>query len=231
MYVICLPRRWKMRWGLKECLLALKRHPLKSAADGDAHAYHESFYVATHIGYAISAYNSVQAPIQRMVPWLDKYIRHSFRDLMKRWEKKEGSAPETYVDIDGVGECVDTFRGMGATPHDPGAWLVQMLCLRCLGLRCYVLAPGLTEASDPYCCEGSAYLLRVQNKNGSFPAWFEVGQSATTFYDKLHSTWVCTQALRDRDFQIIRNAAWLGHAEKLLRQTDFGKLDYKPNWK
>ncbi len=105
------------------------------------------------------------------------------------------------------------------------AWLL------CLGLRCYVLAPGLTEASDPYCCEGSAYLLRVQNKNGSFPAWFEVGQSATTFYDKLHSTWVCTQALRDRDFQIIRNAAWLGHAEKLLRQTDFGKLDYKPNWK
>ena len=100
-----------------------------------------------------------------------------------------------------------------------------MLCLRFLGLRCWVLAPGLTEASDPYCCEGSAYLLRVQNKNGSFPAWFEVGQSATTFYDKLHSTWVCTQALRDRDFQIIRNAAWLGHAEKLLRQTDFGKLD------
>ena len=59
--------------------------------------------------------------IQRMVPWLDKYIRHSFRDLMKRWEKKEGSAPETYVDIDGVGECVDTFRGMGATTNDPGA--------------------------------------------------------------------------------------------------------------
>ena len=41
--------------------------------DGDEGAYHEAFYVATHIGYAISAYNSVQAPIQRLVPWLDKY--------------------------------------------------------------------------------------------------------------------------------------------------------------
>lgn len=56
-------------------------------------------------------------------------------------------------------------------------------------------------------------------------------QEATSAYDKLHSTWVCTQALRDRDFQIIRNAAWLGHAEKLLRVTEFHKLDYKPSWK
>jgi hypothetical protein len=79
MNVICLPRRWRMRWGLKECLLALKSHPLASSVSGDESAYHEAFYVATHIGYAISAYNSVQAPIQRMVPWLDKYIRHSFR--------------------------------------------------------------------------------------------------------------------------------------------------------
>ena len=45
--------------------------------------------VATHIGYAISAYNSVQAPIQRMVPWLDKYIRHSFSDTMKKWQRKD----------------------------------------------------------------------------------------------------------------------------------------------
>ena len=43
MNVICLPRRWRMRWGLKECLLALKRHPLASAASGDSSAYHEAF--------------------------------------------------------------------------------------------------------------------------------------------------------------------------------------------
>ena len=43
MSVICLPRRWRMRWGLKECLLALKRHPLASAASGDPSAYHEAF--------------------------------------------------------------------------------------------------------------------------------------------------------------------------------------------
>jgi hypothetical protein len=58
-----------------------------------------------------------------------------------------------------------------------------------------------------------------------------LAQEATTAYDMLHSTWVCTQALRDRDFQITRNAAWLGHAEKLLRQTEFHKLDYTPSWK
>ena len=81
-----------------------------------------------------------------MVPWLDKYIRHSFRDTMKKWKRKD-KGEEVYVDIDGIGEMVDTFRGM-----------------------------GLTEASDPYCCEGSAYLLRVQLKNGSFPLWFEQGQ-------------------------------------------------------
>lgn len=85
-----------------------------------------------------------------MVPWLDKYIRHSFRDTMKKWKRKD-KGEEVYVDIDGIGEMVDTFRGM-----------------------------GLTEASDPYCCEGSAYLLRVQLKNGSFPLWFEQGQVRTT---------------------------------------------------
>ena len=114
MNVICLPRRWRMRWGLKECLLALKKHPLASSASGDDSAYHEAFYVATHIGYAISAYNSVQAPIQRMVPWLDKYIRHSFRDTMAKWRKKD-KGEQVYVDIDGIGEMVDTFRGMGLT--------------------------------------------------------------------------------------------------------------------
>ena len=44
-----------------------------------------------------------------------RYIRHSFKHLMRNVKKKEGSKPETYVDIDGVGECVDTFRGMGLT--------------------------------------------------------------------------------------------------------------------
>jgi hypothetical protein len=83
--------------------------------------------------------------------------------------------PGTYVDIDGVGECVDTFRGM-----------------------------GLTEASDRCCCEGSAYLLRTQLKNGSFPLWFPEGQSATSHYDNLHSTWVCAMqpyACAYRDYQ------------------------------
>ena len=123
-------------------MLALKRHPLACASDGDG--FHDAFYLATHIGYAISAYSAVQAPIQRLVPWLDKYIRHSFRHIMGNWKRRDklGDTGErdTYVDIDGVGEIVDTFRGM-----------------------------GLTEASDPYCCEGTNYLLRVQKKNGTLP--------------------------------------------------------------
>jgi hypothetical protein len=106
-----------------------------------------------------------------------------------------------YVDTDGIGEIVDTFRGM-----------------------------GLTEASDQYCCEGTLFLLRVQLKDGSFPVTFADGEKPTSAYDLLHSTWVCTQCLRDRDFQISRNMKWLGHAERLLKLTDFGHLDYEASW-
>ena len=84
-------------------MLALKRHPLACATDGDESGFHDAFYLATHIGYAISAYSAVQAPIQRLVPWLDKYIRHSFRHLMAQWKKKD-AGQDAYVDIDGVGE-------------------------------------------------------------------------------------------------------------------------------
>ena len=71
-------------------------------------------------------YNSVQAPIQRMVPWLDKYIRHSFRYLMKRWEKKEGSAPETYVAT--LRQQPDSFQCVMVIGHNPGLeQLVGML--------------------------------------------------------------------------------------------------------
>ena len=90
---------------------------------------------------------------------------------------------------------------------------------------------GSTEASDPYCCEGTLFLLQAQAKDGSFPTTFANGQPAKSAYDRLHSTWVCTQCLRDRDFQIVRNMKWLSHAEKLLRLTDFGKLDYVKTWK
>eukprot|EP01052_Picozoa_sp_SAG31_P022358 SAG31_NODE_1775_length_7303_cov_2.409356_5_plen_254_part_00 len=200
MHVVCWPNRWRMKWGLKEAMLALKAHPLKCATDGEG--FHDAFYLATHIGYMISAYSAVQAPIQRMVPWLDSYIRHSFRSIKRTWEKNEKQGLNEYVDVDGIGEIVDTFRGM-----------------------------GLTEASDPYCCEGTLYLLKVQNKDGSFPTTFANGQEAKAAYDKLHSTWVCTQCLRDRDFQITRNIKWLSHAEKLLRLTDFGKLEYTKTWK
>ena len=69
------------------------------------------------------------------------------------------------------------------------------------------------------------------DRDGSFPTTFANGMAPTSAYDRLHSTWVCTQCLRDRDFQITRNIRWLSHAEKLLQLTDFGNLEYQPSWK
>jgi hypothetical protein len=49
-------------------------------------------------------------------------------------------------------------------------------------------------------------------------------------YDKIHSTWVCTQALRDRDFKIQENFRWVQWMERLLKTTRFGVLNYTPTW-
>jgi hypothetical protein len=124
MHVVCFPNRWRMRWGMKEAMLALKAHPLKCYTDVEG--FHDAFYLATHIGYMvrstsclpcsrrtpaprivmlhhyfvclrpmpaayrqISAYSAVQAPIQRLVPWLDSYVRHSFKYIMKTWERND----------------------------------------------------------------------------------------------------------------------------------------------
>jgi len=42
-------------------------------------------------------------------------------------------------------------------------------------------------------CELSVFLLDNQNENGSFPCWFRGGKDELDNYDKIHSTWVCTQ--------------------------------------
>ena len=112
-----------------------------------------------------------------------------------------GGGEHVYVDIDGVGEIVDCLRGL-----------------------------GLTEASDPMVCQGTVWLLDQQAKNGSWPSIFAGGKKGTGVYDKLHPTWVCTQALRDRDFQIKRNQPWQNFIEKLVRDTNIGTLQYKPKW-
>jgi hypothetical protein len=191
MAVVCFPGRWPLQWGLGAALRALRAHPLASAADGDPYRFHDAFYLATHIGYALSAYSAVRAPLERLVPWLDSYVRHSFRHYMAVWERNDarglGCADPgaEYVDTDALGEVLDTLRGTGAT-----------------------------EATDPCLCEGTAFLLRVQLADGSFPvtcadagsAW-----SATSPYDRLHSSWVCTQSLCDRDWGLARATGWTSH--------------------
>ena len=105
-----------------------------------------------------------------------------------------GGGEHVYVDIDGIGEIVDCLRGL-----------------------------GLTEASDPMVCQGTVWLLDQQAKNGSWPSIFAGGKKGSGVYDKLHPTWVCTQALRDRDFQIKRNQPWQNFIEKLVRDTNIDR--------
>ena len=91
----------------------------------------------------------------------------------------------------------------------------------------------MTEASDPMLCEGTLYLLRTQRKNGSWPAvmWGEdAPESSLDYYHRIHPTWVATQALRDRDFKENRNRFWGEHIAKVLRDSKFSKLAYKPGW-
>ena len=52
------------------------------------------------------------------------------------------------------------------------------------------------------------------------------------YYHRIHPTWVCTQALRDRDFKVGAgaNAFWPDFIAKVLRETQFHTLLYKPGW-
>ena len=109
-----------------------------------------------------------------------------------RLKKKD---PSVYVDVDGVGEALDNLRGT-----------------------------GLTEVTDPMVCEGTVWLLETQLPNGAWPVWFDGGDNDGDhdFYDRMHATWVCTQALRDRDFRINEDEVrqWRVYVEKVLKETN-----------
>jgi len=204
---ILFTRRYRLQWGLKEALMALRcieLTPPPKAGEHFTNDFHHSFYLATHIVYVQSAYNAIKAS-EREIPWLYKYVRQSFRYWMRqaREQKKD---PDVYVDIDGIAECCDCLRGA-----------------------------GLTEASDPMLCEGTLYLLRTQRKNGTWPAVLHGDtrpESKLDYYHRIHPTWVCTQALRDRDFKIGAgaNMFWPDFVAKVLRESQFQTLEYKPTW-
>jgi len=138
---------------------------------------------------------------QKDAPWLYSYIRGAFKFWLKKMKIKEKEDPDEYVDIDAVGEILDNLRGV-----------------------------GLTDGSDPMVCEASVWLLKQQKKNGQFPVWFR-NEGKHDNYDKIHSTWVCTQALRDRDFKIKENQKWIQWMDRVLIESKFGTLAYKPKWK
>jgi hypothetical protein len=93
-------------YNLKDAFEVLRQHRYSctNKASGATHAhFHDSFYLATHIVYALSAYSGIKTR-ERDVPWLYRYCRRSFVYWMKNAKCKLKDT-STYVDIDGVG-CV-----------------------------------------------------------------------------------------------------------------------------
>merc|ERR1711907_25661 len=216
---ILFKNRYPIQWGMAECLQVLTSHRLTPPPMDALKHFHDSYYLATHIVYAINAYQSIPTHT-RDAPWLYKYIRCSLTYWMKMaWrgdrprlkpKQKNKNGVNEVVDIDGIAEAVDVLRGV-----------------------------GMTEANDPLLTEGSIYLLRTQNTNGSWPALFHSSKGRKRHgeeefievpkggplaklhpYDELHPTWVATQALRDRDYKITRagNKRWAAFIERTMKQ-------------
>lgn len=233
---ILFARRYRLQWGLKDALIALRTielTPPPKPGEPFNNEFHHSFYLATHIVYVQSAYNAIKAN-EREIPWLYKYVRQSvrrgrlasahhgaplphryvrqsFRYWMRqvkeyRKELKQGVTPSTYIDIDGIAEVCDCLRGA-----------------------------GLTEASDPMLCEGTLFMLSMQRKQGDWPAIMfgdNTPEASLDYYHRIHPTWVCTQSLRDRDFKIGAgaNMFWPQFVAKVIKESNFSTLAYKPSW-
>ena len=92
---------------------------------------------------------------------------------------------------------------------------------------------AITPNLDRLAGEGTLFMLRTQRKNGFWPSVMpgeKTPEKDLDYYHRVHPTWVCTQALRDRDFKIGANAFWPEFIAKMLRDTQFDKLLYKPGW-
>lgn len=228
MMKILFNNRFPIEWGMAEALTELKKHQMTPPPMDAAQHFHDSFYLATHTVYAINAYQSIPTH-QRDAPWLYKYIRVALNYWMKMaWrgdrprlkpKKKNKHGIDEVVDIDGVGEAVDVLRGV-----------------------------GMTEGNDCLLTEATQYLLKTQNKDGSWPATFhdpnsgkepkkkkskrETEDGELHPYDELHPTWVATQALRDRDYKISRpgNVAWAAFIARTMKKVKFHELEYDAKW-
>eukprot|EP00442_Polarella_glacialis_P022352 CAMPEP_0115128862 /NCGR_PEP_ID=MMETSP0227-20121206/51418_1 /TAXON_ID=89957 /ORGANISM="Polarella glacialis, Strain CCMP 1383" /LENGTH=76 /DNA_ID=CAMNT_0002533561 /DNA_START=10 /DNA_END=237 /DNA_ORIENTATION=- len=62
-------RRWPIRWGLQEAFAYLRTHRFKGPPYDKDYRFHDSFYLVTHIAFAVSAYSAIKTN-PRDIPWL-----------------------------------------------------------------------------------------------------------------------------------------------------------------
>ena len=129
------------------------------------------------------------------------------RDKEIRKAKEAGADPPPfrYVDIDGIAEVVDVLRGC-----------------------------GLTEASDPMICQATVWLLKMQNKQGDWPVYFNHGDGnmkndkSSSYYDKVHPCWVTVQSLVAKG--TFHNETYERWVKNVVRESNFNKLGYEATW-
>jgi hypothetical protein len=107
-------------YNLRDAFEVLREHRYSctnKATGATAAHFHDSFYLATHIVYALSAYSGIKTR-ERDVPWLYRYCRRSFVYWMKNAKRKLKDV-STYVDIDGVGCVVPSLVPCLSLPPSP----------------------------------------------------------------------------------------------------------------
>lgn len=202
-------KRWPIKWGLRECFLYFRTHQFIGPPYDSDYKFHDSFYMATHVVFAISAYSAIKTN-PKDVPWLFDYCRRSALYWVKQaWMRSSGRQSDRLVDIDGLAEVVDVMRGCGQT-----------------------------DGGDTLLCSATLVLLELQRPDGSWPYWIlsqeggdlvAVEPAECSFYNKVHPTWTAVQSLRDRNFDYERkgNQMWAKYSESLLKQTNLRKLEHK----
>ncbi|CAE8645528.1 unnamed protein product [Polarella glacialis] len=92
-------RRWPIRWGLQEALAYLRTQRLKGPPYDKDYRFHDSFYLVTHIAFAVSAYFAIKTN-PRDIPWLFNYNRRACLYWVKLAGRRQAGRPaDLLVDI------------------------------------------------------------------------------------------------------------------------------------
>lgn len=237
---LLFPKRYPLQWGMKEALIALRSLPLDGPGAPD---FHHSFYLATHIVYALGAYQAIKTA-EADCPWLFKYLRVSMRYWMKEsWkhfkvERRNKARAALIASEENNNDNVDSnSNNNNIVDHNEDDDFVFVDIDGVSEVVDVLRGCGLTDASDRLVCEGSKFLMATQLRAGNWPYWNasdgKSSKKTADSYDFLHPTWVAVQALRDRDFKLDRPAAekWRGWIYKLIKQTEFAKEpEYEAKW-